>query len=257
MSTLIGLAGIFYGLYFVFTAPKGGFSGYFDPPSMVLLGLVPPSIMLLSHKISDFLNGVKILIQSMFNNTTKKHKLVVNSLTICSAKVRSEGIGSLVGERNKLNYDLLIDGVSLIINNFTVEEIRHNLRAKIAARHGQMALASNFFENMAKVSPGVGMIGTLLGLISMMSQISDPATIGAGMALALITTLYGLLLATVLYAPFGEKIAIESDKIHELDMLVLEGVLALKGKKSSAHLKDIMKTYAKSGVEVDKKSGKK
>ena len=184
MSTLIGLAGIVYGLYFVFTAPKGGFSGYFDPPSMVLLGLVPPSIMLLSHKISDFLMGVKILIQSMFNNTTNKHKMVVNSLTVCSAKVRSEGIGSLVGERNKLTYDLLIDGVSLIINNFTVEEIRHNLRAKISARQGQMALASNFFENMAKVSPGVGMIGTLLGLISMMSEISDPATIGAGMALA-------------------------------------------------------------------------
>ena len=58
-----------------------------------------------------------------------------------------------------------------------------------------------------------------------------------------ITTLYGLLLGTILYAPFSEKIAIEADKILELDLLVLEGVLALKGKKSSIHLKDIMKTY--------------
>ena len=75
------------------------------------------------------------------------------------------------------------------------------------------------------------MIGTLLGLIDMMSQISDPATIGSGMALALITTLYGLLLGTILYAPFGEKIAIEAEKVNKLDLLVLEGVIALKGQK--------------------------
>ena len=107
---------------------------------------------------------------------------------------------------------------------------------------------------MSKVSPGVGMIGTLLGLIGMMSQIADPSTIGSGMALALITTLYGLILGTIIYAPFGEKIQIESDRIQELDLLVLEGVLALKGKKSSAHLKDIMKTYTKqSGQPPGKK----
>ena len=53
MSSLIGIAGIVYGLYFVFTYPKGGFSGYFDLPSLVLLGVLPPSIMLLSNKITD------------------------------------------------------------------------------------------------------------------------------------------------------------------------------------------------------------
>ena len=114
----------------------------------------------------------------------------------------------------------------------------------------RLRLSKERFENMAKVSPGVGMIGTLLGLIGMMSQISDPSTIGSGMALALITTLYGLLLGTLLYAPFGEKISIEAEKILEIDTLVLEGVLALKDKKSSLHLKDIMKTYSKSSQDA-------
>lgn len=257
MSTILGISGIIYGLYFVFTYEQKGFSGYLDIPSMVLLGLLPPSIMLLSHKISDFLIGVKILLQSMFQNTNRQQNTVINSLTMCSARVRSDGIGALVQERKKLSYNLLRDGVSLIINNFTVDEIRHNLHAKINARQSQMTLASNLFENMAKVSPGVGMIGTLLGLITMMSKISDPATIGSGMALALITTLYGLLLGTILYAPFGEKIAIEADKIYELDLLVLEGVLALKGKKSSIHLKDIMNTYGNQTSAKQVKEGLK
>ena len=258
MSFLIGIAGIFYGLYFIFTYESKGFSGYFDVPSMVLLGLLPPSIMLLSHTISDFITGIRILLQSTFSNTTRKQNAVINSLTMCSARVRADGIGALVKERRHLTYDLLRDGVSLIINNFTPEEIKHNLHAKINARQAQMSLASNLFENMSKVSPGVGMIGTLLGLIAMMSKISDPSTIGAGMALALITTLYGLLLGTILYAPFGEKIAIEAEKIYELDLLTMEGVLALKGKKSSVHLKDIMKTYGKKDVnEAAKNSPKK
>lgn len=244
MSTLIGLSGIIYGIYYVLTQNQGAFTGYYDKPSVVLLGILPPCIMLLSHKISDFLTGIKILLQSWFHSTKRKQSHVINALTVCSAKIRAEGIGSLINERKKLHYGLMIDGVSLIINNFTSAEIKHNLTAKITARQSQMSLASNLFENMAKVSPGVGMIGTLIGLIGMMKNISDPSTIGSGMALALVTTLYGLLLGTLLYAPFGEKIAIEAEKIYELDMLVLEGILALKGKKSSIHLKDIMKTYS-------------
>lgn len=257
MSSLIGICGIVYGLYFVFTAPQQGFSGYYDLPSLILLGLLPPCIMLLSHKLSDFFTGIKILLQSMFNNTNRKQIHVINALTVCSAKVRSEGVGCLINERKGIKYDLLIDGLSLIINNFTLEEIRHNLHAKINTRQGQMALASNLFENMSKVSPGVGMIGTLLGLIAMMSKISDPSAIGSGMALALITTLYGLLLGTLIYQPFGEKIAIEAEKIYELDLLVLEGVLALKGKKSSVHLKDIMKTYSKATAKPNSSDSKK
>lgn len=255
MSSIIGITGIIYGLYYVLTQQQDSFTGYLDKPSFVLLGILPPSIMLLSHKISDFLTGFKILLQSTFQNTKRHQNHVINSLTVCSARVRSEGIGCLVHERKKLNYGLLTDGVSLIINNFTSAEIQHNLNAKINARQSQMSLASNLFENMAKVSPGVGMIGTLLGLIGMMRNISDPSTIGSGMALALVTTLYGLLLGTLLYAPFGEKIAIEADKVYELDLLVLEGVLALKGKKSSVHLKDIMKTYSKQKEPVKGNQG--
>ncbi|MBI2602153.1 MAG: MotA/TolQ/ExbB proton channel family protein [Deltaproteobacteria bacterium] len=253
MSALIGISGILYGLYFVITYPKVGFTGYIDVPSLVLLGVLPPSIMLLSHTLGDFITGIRVLLQSIFNRTKRKEARVINALTVLSAKVRTQGVGSLVSDVNRLGYDLLVDGVTLIVNNFTGEEINHNLRAKIAARQTQLHLATNLFENMAKVSPGVGMIGTLLGLIAMLAQIADPAAIGAGMALALITTLYGLLLGTLLYAPFSEKIAIEAEKINKLDQLVLDGVMALKGKKSSVHFKHIMKTYGMKTPQEEKR----
>ena len=101
MSSLIGIAGIFYGLRFVFLTESKGFTGYLDVSSLILLGILPPSIMLLSHKISDFFTGFKILIQSSLQNTIRTQNNVIDALTMCSARVRSEGIGGLVKERKK------------------------------------------------------------------------------------------------------------------------------------------------------------
>ena len=183
----------------------------------------------------------------VFSRHGRKQLQIIESLTRSSALVGSEGIGALVGERERVRYELLKDGLSLIVNDFTKEEIRHDLLAKMNAKQSRMQLAANLYENMSKVCPGVGMIGTLLGLITMLSNMEDPSTIGGGMAIAMLTTLYGLLLGTFIYAPCGERVAIEADKVQELDLLVLEGVLLLKGKKSSVHLRDIMKTYGNAG----------
>ena len=248
MSPIIGLAGIGFSLYFVFSSPLEGFRGFYDLPSLVMLALCPPSIMLLSHTIGDFLTGIGALIKAQFGGQKRTQVEVINILTHASALVRAEGIGALLRIRDKIRYELLRDGISLIVNDFTSDEIRHNLTAKINAKQTRMQLAANLFENMAKVSPGIGMIGTLLGLVEMMANLNDPTTIGGGMALAMITTLYGLLLGTIIYGPCSEKIGLEADKNMEIDMMVLEGVLTLKGKKSSIHLKDIMKTYANKNV---------
>mgnify|MGYP001599263164 CR=1 FL=1 len=245
MSPIIGIAGIVFSLYYIFTFPTPGFTGYLDIPSLILLGVMPPCVMLLSHSIFDFLTGFKLLVSALFGQTRAHHKDIIETLTKASAMVRSDGLGAIMKIRDATRNELLRDGFSLIINDFKPEEIRHNLQAKINAKQMQMSLSANLFENMSKVCPGVGMIGTLLGLIGMLSDMKDPSNIGAGMALAMITTLYGLLLGTVLYAPFGEKIALEAEKNLEMDTLVLEGVLTLKGKKSSVHLKDIVNTYNK------------
>jgi chemotaxis protein MotA len=240
---IIGLAGIIFAIYFTVTHPGQGFAGYFDLPSAVLLGIMPPSVMLLSHTLQDFGVGFSLLFQAAFNFHNKRQREIIDTLTRCSAMVRSEGIGSLVAIRDRIGYPLLREGMSLIINDFTSDEIRHNLTNKINAKQSRMALASNLFTNMSKASPGVGMLGTLLGLTGMMSNMKDPSNIGSGMALAMMTTLYGLLLGTVIYGPWGEKIALEAEKSLEIDLMVLEGLISLKGKKSSIHMKDIMNTY--------------
>jgi chemotaxis protein MotA len=244
MSPILGLSGIAFAIWYVIAHPAMKFHGYWDPAAMVLLGFGPPSVMMLSHSISDLLVGFKLLGTSMFSRHSAHQAEIIDALTKASQIVRTDGLGALVPLRDRMQYDMLRDGFSLIINDFKPEEIRHNLMARINAKQSKMALAASLFENMSKLCPGMGMIGTLMGLIAMLSNMNDPSKLGSGMALALITTLYGLMLGTILYGPWGEKIHIEAEKILEVDTMVLEGMINIKSKKSSVHMKDIMKTYA-------------
>jgi chemotaxis protein MotA len=259
MSPIIGLIGTVFALWFAFAHEgKEGFTGFIQPAGLVLLLVAPPSIMLLSHTITDFIMGGKLLVSSMFNRTRKHHVEVIETLSAASKAVRSEGLGSIIQFRDRASYDLLRDGLSLIINDFKPDEIRNNLMARINMKQSHMQMAANLFENMSKLSPGVGMIGTLMGLILMLSNMSDPARIGSNMALAMITTLYGLILGTILYGPWSEKLMLEAEKTLEVDMLVVEGILNIKGRKSSVHLKDLVKSYstgkgAKEIAQLDKK----
>jgi len=246
MSQLIGLTGIALTIWFVMTHPHGAFQGFWDPSAAMLLGVGPPCIMMLSHTLSDLLLGINLLFKSITSAHSRNQQEIIATLTRASQMVRSDGIGSIVPLRDGARYDLLKDGLSLIINDFKAEEIRHNLMARINAKQSRMGLATNLFENMSKLCPGVGMIGTLIGLIQMLSQMNDPAKLGGGMAMAMVTTLYGLSIGTVIYGPWGEKIHLEAEKAYELDMMVVEGMLNIKSKKSSVHMKDLMKTYASS-----------
>ena len=244
MSQILGLSGIVYAIWYLIMHPAMKFHGYWDPSAAVLLGLGPPSVMMLSHTVMDLLRGFQLLASSIFSSHARHQAEIIDVLTRASQIVRTDGLGALVPLRDRLQYDLLRDGVSLIINDFKVEEIRHNLMAKINAKQSKMALAASLFENMSKLCPGMGMIGTLMGLIAMLANLNDPTKLGSGMALALITTLYGLMLGTIIYGPWGEKIHIEAEKILEVDMMVMEGIINVKGKKSSVHMRDLMKTYA-------------
>lgn len=243
MSLILAVVGVVYSLYFASTHPATSFHGYLDKPSIVLLGIMPPSVMLISHSLRDFAVGFSILFQALLRVQGRTEKEVIEVLTSASALVRAEGIGSLMKIRNQVRYPLLRDGLSLILNDFTPEEIRHNIQNKINAQQMRMSLASNLFDNLSRLAPGIGLMGTVMGLISMMANLKNPESIGSGMAMAMITTFYGLILGNIIYAPCGEKIALESEKSLQIDLMVLEGVLTLKGKKSSIHMRDIMSTY--------------
>jgi len=197
----------------------------------------------MSHSIVDFFTSIRTLAGMAFLNTSKEMIGISNSLTQLSQAVRADGVGVLAQHKDSVKNPLFRDGLTLILNGFTPEEIRHNLIAKINTRQAQFNSAANLFESLGKLCPGLGLLGTIIGLVKMLANMQDPKALGSSMALSLLATLYGLIFGTVLYMSISEKIRIYAEKSLQLDTMIMEGVLLLKEKKSGAHFRDVLNTY--------------
>ena len=127
----------------------------------------------------------------------------------------------------------------------TIENSLTNDKALMASRHEN---ASSVFKSWAGIAPAMGMIGTLVGLVGMLQNMSDPKAIGPAMAIALLTTLYGAFIANVIATPLAEKLDGYSVKEQENCDLIIEGVLEIrKGEMNPRVLEDLLKSRLSPG----------
>jgi chemotaxis protein MotA len=223
---------------------------FFDRDSLILLTLAPISVVFMSHSFMDFFKSVRTVFSMAYLNTTKEMNTISNSLTQLSGAVRTEGMGVIAQFKSKVSNHLFRDGLTLILSGFTPDEIRHNLIAKINTRQSEYAQAVSLFETLGKLCPGMGLLGTIIGLMKMLANMSDPKTMGPNMAIGLLTTLYGLVFGSVIYNSIADKVKIYAEKSLQLDTMIMEGVLLLKEKKSGAHFKDVLNTYGSKSLSM-------
>ena len=255
-SILAGLGGFSFAFWYVLFHHGHEFTGFFDPGAFVLLTVAPLSVIFMSHSFHDFFGGLGTLISMAVTNHTREMVSISNQLSAISSGVRNEGMGVLAKFKGQLRNAFFRDGLGLILSSFTTEEIRHNMIAKINTKQIAFGHASNLFESLGKLCPGMGLVGTIIGLVQMLSNLTDPSKLGSGMAVSLLSTLYGLILGTVIYTPVSEKIRIFGEKSLQLDQMILEGVLLLKEKKSTAHFRDVVNTYSAQDPSRSKAPGR-
>ncbi|HEY8416771.1 MAG TPA: flagellar motor protein [Limnochordales bacterium] len=143
-------------------------------------------------------------------------------------KARREGLLAMEEEAESLDDPFLRKGIQLAVDGVDPEVVRNVLETEIdfvAERH---AAGQRLFQTMGNFSPAFGMIGTLIGLIRMLANLTDPDQIGSGLAVALITTFYGAILANLVFLPIANKLQAKS--AHELlvKALIVEGILAIQ-----------------------------
>jgi chemotaxis protein MotA len=135
-------------------------------------------------------------------------------------------------------------GIDLVVTGYTGEEVRMILSANIEAASERDKAKSDILKMMGGASPAFGMLGTLIGLIVMLGNMGgDPSAVGPGMAVALITTLYGVLFARLLFMPAGAKVAARADVARFNKYLIAEGLGLLAERKSPRYIQDKMNSY--------------
>ena len=122
----------------------------------------------------------------------------------------------------------IVRGVKMAVDGTDPELIKEILDAELEALMERHAQGKQVLDALSKYAPAFGMIGTLLGLIAMLRNMDDPSAIGPGMALALITTLYGALLANVVFGPLADKLAARDNEEVLVKGMVISGVMAIQ-----------------------------
>lgn len=160
--------------------------------------------------------------------------------------VQKNGIPALEQEAKKSTAGdrFLRFGVEMVVSGYSGEEVREIMNNTIETTFGRNTVQVDILKNMGAAAPAFGMIGTLVGLIIMLDNMGgDPSDLGKGLAVALCTTLYGVLFARIVFLPAATKILQREQIIRFRNYLVAEGLSLLADKKSPRYIQDKMNSF--------------
>lgn len=197
------------------------------PSLIVTLGGALFAVMATADSFEDFTFGLKGIIDA-YKNPTISIEHVSNKLLELSETARREGLLSLEQSVDEED-EFFQKGVKLVVDGSSPELVKDIMETELYHKEDRDKKRIKFWQDFAAFAPAWGMVGTLLGLINMMKSMGDnPEAIGAGMSLALITTLYGSVIANWLCVPVSRKLEKSSAKEYLIRELVIEGVLSIQ-----------------------------
>lgn len=200
---------------------------FFDVPSIfIVIGGVIGS-MLITFKFEQIkLTGT--VIKESFHQTEGRLPELIQLFVRLSERARREGILALENELEDVKEPFIRKGILLAVDGIEPEVITDILNAEITAMEERHYKGRIIIEKAGEYAPSWGMIGTLIGLVLMLNQLSDPATLGPAMAVALITTLYGTVLANLVFLPIASKLEAKTEEEVFIKQIIIEGIIGVQ-----------------------------
>lgn len=259
-TTLIGTLLALGLIIFSIATGGAGIGGYIDFGSILIVvgGTVGTALMVFNmEKLKNLINILKIAFTKTDADRVEELYQIIN---IANKARKNGGLLSIQSEIENLDDKFLQKGLMLIIDNTDPEILKSILSKEIESTASRHLGGQDILGFMAESAPAMGMIGTLVGLVAMLQNLSDSAAIGPSMAVALLTTLYGALLANVIFIPLAKKL----EKITEEEVTIkeasLEGILGLQAGEGTSILEEKLKAYLNNDLKKaleERKSGDK
>ncbi len=201
-------------------------TAFIDFPSMLIVlgGTLGATLVFFPMENLLGLGGV---IKHVFFAQQQNTSTLIATIIDFAGRARREGILSLQNVANETDDDFLVKGINLVVDGIEEDIIEDILSNEIDFLEERHRNGADMLASMGALSPAFGMIGTLIGLVIMLQNLQDTSAIGPAMAIALITTFYGALLANLVFIPFSGKLRARSAQELLLRRLTLEGVLAI------------------------------
>lgn len=218
IATLIGLIGGF-GIIIGAIATGGDVMLFVNIPSILIVVGGTGMVVLMQVSMADFIGSFKIAMKAFFYQTYDSSQLIEDAVQLADV-ARKNGLLALEGQ--EINNDFLKKGIGLCVDGHDPALVKKMLAKDIDLTIERHEVGQKMFKDMGVVAPAMGMIGTLVGLVQMLANMSDPASIGPAMAVALLTTLYGAIIANAFANPLAEKLGLASRLERVNRQLIME-----------------------------------
>ncbi|MDR1167087.1 MAG: MotA/TolQ/ExbB proton channel family protein [Deltaproteobacteria bacterium] len=225
IATIIGILSS-VGLLVISINMGVGLGAFLDLPSLLIVVGGTACATMINYPLRDCLNTFAVLKNAFVTKTATMGDIITGFITF-SAKARKEGLLSLENDIESVGDAFLRKGLQLTVDGLEPQAIVEILETDIAFQESRHRLGADIFQAMGSYAPAFGMLGTLIGLISMLQQMDDPAAIGPAMSVALVTTFYGAILANVVFIPIAGKLRARSRAETMVKELIVQGILAL------------------------------
>jgi chemotaxis protein MotA len=226
LGTVIGLV-LTLALLFGAMAMGVGIGPYIDIPSVLIVFGGTTGVLLVGFKLEQIKAASKIFMIAIKPPQEDVQELV-KKLVDYSTQARRDGILSLEAAANSETNEFLKKGLSMAVDGNEPDTIRSLLEIEMEQTSKRHQSNSSLFDQIAGFAGAMGMIGTLIGLVAMLLNMSDPAAIGPSMAVALLTTMYGAMLGNIIGAPIANILNIRNDDEMVIKTLILEGIMAIQ-----------------------------
>jgi chemotaxis protein MotA len=204
-----------------------GIGTYADLPSLLIVVLGSWFCFMAASSIGDSVGVFKIM-GLAFSKHSYGEQTIITKLMAFSEKARREGLLALEEELEDLDDPFMKKGLRLVVDGTDAVVIRDLLEIEMSQIQGRHSTSVGLLQMWAALAPGFGMLGTVIGLIAMMKNLEDKASVGPNMAVALITTLYGSMIANWLLTPIMGKLRDQDGREAMAKEMVLEGVLSIQ-----------------------------
>jgi chemotaxis protein MotA len=226
IATIIG-AVTGFGLVLIAIFMGGGFIWFVNVPSLMIVVGGTIGVTLMNYPFSAMLSVMGVAKNCFFHKSGSSSE-VIRNLVEFSRVSRREGILSLQSYTKNLDEPFLVKGINLAIDGLEPQVISDIMDIEIEQLENRHKFGSEIFSTMATFAPAMGMMGTLIGLVQMLQQMDDPSSIGPAMAVALLTTFYGVVLANLICLPFAGKLKARSGEEVLKKTLIAEGIKAIQ-----------------------------
>jgi len=239
LASLVGLIG---GLIVVSAAILMGPSPstFFNIESILIVIGGSLFVVAMKFTVKQIPNAAKVAFKAFSSKVDPPEDLIDQIYELGKAS-KKEGVLAL--ESFEIKNAFLARGILMLVDGYdpkVIKEILVKERNLTVIRHSQ---GQKIFKSMADVAPAMGMIGTLIGLVNMLANMKDPKSIGPAMAIALLTTLYGAIIANMIASPIADKLGLRSEEEEKNYDLCIDGIMGIAAGLNAKIIKDSLREY--------------